>query len=242
MPAPPPLPANARAAPAPVSGPAALLAGILPGAVAVCETYGDLPGARLLPAEHATAAALPAGRRREFTTVRHCARRAGRRLGLAPFPLLPGRAGAPGWPPGVTGSLTHCRGYRGAAVARTGRVRALGVDAEPHRPLPAGMAARIALAEERAHLAALAARDPAVAWDRLLFCVKEAVYKVWSPLAAEWLGFHEAAVRFTEGPPAFTVRLLRPVPPHAAGRLPSVLRGGWRAERGLLLAAIAVPG
>ncbi|MFD8124170.1 4'-phosphopantetheinyl transferase, partial [Streptomyces albidoflavus] len=51
-----------------MSGPAALLAGILPGAVAVCETYGDLPGARLLPAERETAAARPAGRGREFTT------------------------------------------------------------------------------------------------------------------------------------------------------------------------------
>ncbi|MER6617247.1 hypothetical protein [Streptomyces xantholiticus] len=34
-------------------------------------------------------------RRREFTTVRHCARRGDARTGPAWYPVLPGRHGAP---------------------------------------------------------------------------------------------------------------------------------------------------
>ncbi|MFD3676463.1 hypothetical protein [Streptomyces sp. NPDC058613] len=38
----------------------------------------------------------------------------------------------PVWPSGIVGSMTHCTGYRAAAVARTGHLVALGVDAEPN--------------------------------------------------------------------------------------------------------------
>ncbi|WP_306332212.1 4'-phosphopantetheinyl transferase [Streptomyces sp. KL109B] len=57
-------------------------------------------------------------RRNEFTTVRACAHDALAGLGLAPVPLLPDERGAPGWPPGVVGSMTHCPGYGAAAVPR----------------------------------------------------------------------------------------------------------------------------
>ncbi|MER7109344.1 4'-phosphopantetheinyl transferase family protein [Streptomyces sp. NPDC000229] len=217
-----------------------MLTTILPSYVAAAESFTDLPGARLLPEERAPAAAMSEERRGEFATVRQCARRAGRRLGLPPFPLPPGRAGAPRWPHGVVGSLTHCRGYRAAAVARSTRARAVGIDAEPHGPLPDGMLRRIALPEERARHDTLRAQDPGVCWDRLLFCAKEAVYKVWSPLAGEWLGFHEASIRLEASPPSFTARLLRPVPDRAAGALPPVLHGRWTADRDLLLAAVVV--
>jgi 4'-phosphopantetheinyl transferase EntD len=50
--------------------------------------------------------------------------------------LLPGRSGAPRWPDGVVGSMTHCNGYRATVVAHSGRVRSLGIDAELHAPLP----------------------------------------------------------------------------------------------------------
>ncbi|MFF0744445.1 4'-phosphopantetheinyl transferase [Streptomyces sp. NPDC004111] len=233
-----------------------LLARILPAGTAVAESFGDprptpprtAPGTPrgedplLHPAERAHAATLRAPRRAEFTSVRHCARRAGRQLGLPPFPLLPGPAGAPRWPAGTVGSLTHCPGYRGAALARDTHLRALGVDAEPHRPLPPGMLERIALPEELHHQEELRAQDGAVRWDRLLFCAKEAVYKVWSPLTGGgWLGFHEASVRIERSPPALTARLLRAAPRDTGPPPPAVLRGSWLAEGGLLLAALAVP-
>ncbi|MGW7821409.1 4'-phosphopantetheinyl transferase family protein [Streptomyces puniciscabiei] len=60
--------------------------------------------------------ALPK-RRREFATARVCARRALQALGLPPAPIPPGSNGAPQWPAGVVGSITHRRRYCAAAVA-----------------------------------------------------------------------------------------------------------------------------
>ena len=92
-------------------------------------------------------------RRAEFTTVRTCARIALGRLGLPPAPLLTGSKREPLWPAGVVGSITHCDGYRAAAVARASEVAAIGIDAEPHDPLPDGILDRVTLPAERAHLA-----------------------------------------------------------------------------------------
>jgi hypothetical protein len=77
-------------------------------------------------------------RRREFGTARACARRALADLGRVPAPIVRGEKGAPVWLDGVVGSITHCAGYRGAAVAEARDVRALGIDAEPHGKLPDG--------------------------------------------------------------------------------------------------------
>ncbi|WP_308403814.1 4'-phosphopantetheinyl transferase family protein [Streptomyces rhizoryzae] len=220
-----------------------MLAQLVPAHVAVAESHGDDPAAVLFPGEREWAAAMPPARRREFATARHCARRAALRLGAAPAPLLPGEGGAPRWPAGLVGSLTHCHGYRAAALARAAAVRAVGIDAEPHRPLPSGMLARIALPEERQDQRTLRAADPAVCWDRLLFCAKEAVYKVWSPLTGAWLGFHEASIALDPAG-TFRARVLRAAPPGPDGSappVPAVLDGTWRATPRHLLTALVLP-
>ncbi|WP_405845207.1 4'-phosphopantetheinyl transferase [Streptomyces platensis] len=70
----------------------------------------------LFPEESQVIALAVDKRRREFTTARSCAREALRRLGHPTVPIPRGRSGAPLWPAGVVGSITHCQGYRSAAV------------------------------------------------------------------------------------------------------------------------------
>ena len=137
-----------------------MIAGILPPEVSVAEEFGDVPGVLLFPEEEAVIARAVDKRRREFTTARACARAALDKLGLPPVPIVPGLRGAPGWPAGIVGSITHCAGYRAAAVARDREVVTIGLDAEPHEPLPAGVLGAIASAGEQAALAALAAARP----------------------------------------------------------------------------------
>ena len=60
----------------------------------------------------------------------------------------PGAKREPLWPAGVVGSITHCDGYRAAAVARATDLATVGIDAEPHEPLPDGVLAAIALPAE----------------------------------------------------------------------------------------------
>ncbi|MCQ1581995.1 4'-phosphopantetheinyl transferase superfamily protein [Streptomyces parvus] len=50
--------------------------------------------------------------------------------------------------------------------------------------------------------------SPGVCWDRLLFSAKEAVFKVWFPLARCQLDFTEADIRIDPGSGSFSARLL----------------------------------
>jgi 4'-phosphopantetheinyl transferase EntD len=224
---------------------AELIEKILPGAVAVAEAFDDPPDAVLYPGEAEVISRAVDKRRREFRTVRHCARRALHQLGLPPVPVLRGEHGEPQWPPGVVGSMTHCAGYRAAAIAHSCDLRTLGIDAEPHQPLPAGVLDVIARDEEQDSLSELAAADSATCWDRILFCAKETVYKAWFPLTHRWLGFEDAAVTITAGTtdPAegfFSARLLVPGPTITGDTL-TRWDGRWLRSDELVITAIVLP-
>lgn len=217
---------------------ATLLAGVLPPAVASAELYEDPPELTPLPEEEPLIARSVAKRRNEFVTVRYCARQALGELGLPPVPILKGDKGEPCWPDGVVGSLTHCKGFRGAVVGRATDVRSVGIDAEPHDVLPAGVLdAIISSPEERRQLASLAG---GLHWDRILFCAKEATYKAWFPLTHRWLGFEDAHITFAVDGSGesgtFESRIL--VDPSAEHGPPlTALSGRWRVANGLTLTA-----
>ncbi len=213
---------------------------ILPPEVASAEAFDDAAEAVLFPEEREVISRAVAKRRGEFATGRACARAALAKLGLPPAAILPGERGAPRWPAGVAGSITHCAGYRAAAVARVGDVVSLGVDAEPNDTLPAGVLDFISLEQERAWLPGLIAARPGVSWDRLLFCAKESVYKAWFPLTGRWLGFEQAEITVDPEAGTFAAGLLEPGPVLDGRRLTS-FTGRWLAAGGLLLTAIAVP-
>ena len=182
---------------------------VLPSAIASAELYADPPDVVLFEAERWLVTNAVDKRRREFGTVRVCARRALHELGHPPTPLLPGQHGEPQWPIGVVGSMTHCHGYRAAAVAHASYALTIGIDAEPHDTLPTGVLESIALAEETERLAELARDDYSVCWDRLLFSCKEAVYKAIDPTVQRYVRFTEVALRFT-GNGRVAVSLLLP--------------------------------
>jgi 4'-phosphopantetheinyl transferase EntD len=215
----------------------ALLARIVPGGVCVAETFADVPEP-LFPQEQAVIARAVATRRLEFRSARGCARQALAGLGLDRPPQVPTATGAPPWPDGVVGSMTHCAGYRAAAVAWASAWAGLGIDAEPHAPLPVGVIDLVVLPAEREQLAALDRTTPSRHWDRILFSAKESVYKVWSPLTGAWLGFDQARVTLDPQRQTFEVEMLIAAP---AGRGVS-MAGRWLVERGLVLtAALAAP-
>jgi 4'-phosphopantetheinyl transferase EntD len=223
-----------------------LLSWLLPAEVARSERFGEADEPAGLPAERAAIAHAVASRRRDYLGVRDCAREAFGALGAPPAPIGTGPRREPLWPPGLVGSLTHCAGYRAAAVAHTGQVRSVGIDAEPHEPLPPGVLDLVALDEERASLGAVgAATDVMVHADRVLFCAKEAVYKAWYPLTGEWLGFEEACVRIevTALDPVrgrFGARLLRSAIALDGTPLSS-FDGRWVAAGGFAAASVVVP-
>lgn len=165
------------------------------------------------------------------------------KLGLDPAPILRAPSGAPAWPKGVVGSLTHCDGYRAAVLAHSMQIRSVGIDAEPHGPLPNGVLPTISLEVERQWLATAGRSD--VHWDRLLFCAKEATYKAWEPLTGRWLGFEDAHITFeraghgTEVFGSFRSTIL--VPGETRDGPPiHVFDGRWLISDGLVVTAISV--
>jgi 4'-phosphopantetheinyl transferase EntD len=217
----------------------AVISGILPPQAVAEETFTDVAGPVLFPEEEAFLARAVDKRRREFATGRACARAALAQLGIPPVPVLPGERGAPRWPAGIVGSITHCDGYRAAAVAWAHDVTALGLDAEPNEPLPGEVLTIVALPSERDRLAELAPAAAGVCWDRLLFCAKEAVYKAWYPLTGRWLGFEQADVTIEPAAGTFTARLLVPATGPDGSALTS-FTGRWLARDGLILATVAL--
>lgn len=216
-----------------------MLERILPTSASVVATRVDLHGA-LYPEEESVVRQAVEKRRREFTTVRACAREALAQLGQPHQAIPSGARGEPLWPAGFVGSITHCEGYRACAVARAGDLLTVGVDAEPNEPLPDGLLEDIALPDEREWLRYLARRTPETHWDRLLFSIKESVYKAWFPLAEKWLGFEDAVVAIDSQRRRFSAHLLVPGP-DLDGRELSSFHGSWLATDGFVMAAIAVP-
>ena len=219
---------------------ATLLSTVVPGSVAAAEIYDDPPGLKPLPREEPLIARAVAKRRNEFITVRHCARVALAELGIPPAPILKGDKGEPCWPDGVVGSLTHCDGYRGAVVGRAEQVRSVGIDAEPHGPLPNGVLEAVSLPPERRELAAM---PDALHGDRILFCAKEATYKAWYPLTRRWLGFVDARIMFDVEPDGTTGEFVSQIlidSTALSGPPLTALRGRWSVRDGLVLTAIVL--
>ncbi|HEY7173694.1 MAG TPA: 4'-phosphopantetheinyl transferase superfamily protein [Micromonosporaceae bacterium] len=211
---------------------------VLPPVVVAAEATADDPAAVLFPEEDACVRGALDARRREYATVRQCARRALAVLGLPAVPIPSGVGREPLWPPGVVGSMTHCDGYRAAAVARAAKVHTIGIDAEPDEPLPEGVGVALLTSRERVAVRELAGAVPAISWDRLVFSAKEAVFKAWYPLTHTWLDFEDAEIALNLDERSFlaTVTLRAE---NVAGSAPSTFAGRWSAQDGLLVAAVS---
>ncbi|PAK93548.1 4'-phosphopantetheinyl transferase family protein [Brevibacterium casei] len=214
--------------------------GLLPSAVEVVQINGD--GGRPLPAWSEEVACVEGAvprRQIEFVTTRECARRALQRLGLPPGPIPVGTHREPVWPPGIVGSLTHGANLHAAAVALKRQYRAVGIDVEPNTSLPKGTLDLIASTAERLALASLETSWPTVAWDRLLFSAKEAMFKAWFPLTGQWLDYQERVLSIDPVTGTFTGCL--PLDSEARSRFRiSSIDGRWGISEDRVLTAVAL--
>jgi 4'-phosphopantetheinyl transferase EntD len=131
---------------------------------------------------HAHEAALVAKavdkRKHEFALGRACARSALAQMGIQDTAILRSADGAPLWPGGVVGSITHTEGYACAVVGTSSRFAAMGVDAERIGGVGDDLLRRLFDDEEYARLMAMGADERRVA-ATLGFSAKEACFKAW---------------------------------------------------------------
>ena len=210
---------------------------LVPAHVCLAEMDGVGAGCELLPEEAVALGDVSEARRREFTDGRSCARAALAMLGLPDAPVRIGSHREPLWPPGVVGSITHCDGYRAAAVARSCFYRSLGLDAEPNQALPPDLHDFVMRPEERA--AAARSEMTALHQDRLVFCAKESFYKAWFPLVRRWLDFTDVAVTFSPERASFRVEL-RAAATEAEAALFRPVTGRFKATESHIVTLYAV--
>ncbi|HTR14427.1 MAG TPA: 4'-phosphopantetheinyl transferase superfamily protein [Roseiarcus sp.] len=163
--------------------------------------YGVLIGTRRIRPGDEAAASYPVvagaaslARSRASGAARIVARRLLAELGSdGEAPLMRAPSGAPGWPPGIVGSLAHDAEFAVAVAARAGRLLSVGVDVEPAEPLPADLVDLALLPAEREETGGDGVKQ------RLVFACKEAVYKAIHPLDGSALEYPDIEARLTAG-------------------------------------------
>lgn len=149
----------------------------------LCDTGQSL---HLHPEEERLVAGAAQKRRRDFTLGRACAHAALAQLQQSSGPILKAENGAPCWPAGLTGSITHTKGYAAALAARSCDYAGVGLDAERIGGVTADLWPRLFGPDERDYL--LQQPDP----DRaatILFCAKEACHKAGGARVLRFLDF-----------------------------------------------------
>ncbi|MBK26968.1 MAG: hypothetical protein CME70_23395 [Halobacteriovorax sp.] len=130
----------------------------------------------------------------EFLGGRICAHRAAASLGVELKELLAGEKREPLWPRNLVGSITHTKKMAMALVDLKTSSKSVGIDAEE------------IIGEEKIEtIEKMVATKKDLAFLRLfsekltaytvLFCAKEALYKLVYPLCEEFFGFEEAELK-----------------------------------------------
>jgi len=162
-------------------------------------TIADLRGLVSFPVALGVASSSPQAsdrvlspRETEFARGREAAFAALASLGIETEDIPTGPNGAPVWPSGIVGSITHTASIALAVAARTSDRAAIGIDVEGEdRRLDPRTLRRIFTESELERLST--ASDPR---SRLaMFCAKEASYKALSAFVPT-LGWHDVDFRF----------------------------------------------
>jgi 4'-phosphopantetheinyl transferase EntD len=165
----------------------------VPGVVVAHRRIADGDELALLPEEAIGFEGSVLKVRRASGAARSVARDLLQRLGQQRQAILRSVSRMPIWPDGIVGSLAHDSEFAVAALAMRRDFAGVGIDVEPAEMLEPELLGLIATAGERERLH----DDPC--GGRLLFSVKEAVYKAVNPLDGVFLDHHDVDVDLAAG-------------------------------------------
>ena len=148
-------------------------------------------------------------RQAQWFAGRQCALQALRAQGFDQAPQR-GEDGAPSWPCGAVGSISHSHGHAVAVVGRSAHYQSLGLDIEaPLEPLRAQKLTKALLtcAElERLKALSPAEQTLAIGWS---FALKESLFKALFPLTGVRFYFQHAETLSPPKQGAVSIRLLK---------------------------------
>lgn len=209
------------------------LAGLLPSDIRIAGARIDDFVHQLTPGEHLLIQKAVPGRQQEFATGRVLARRLLSEAGHDDFELLRDEDRVPIWPAGVAGSISHSKELCLAAIGSTDRYRGVGIDLEPDEPVQSGIERIVCRDAEQAWLEAADPEEQGLRC-RIVFSVKEAVYKAFYPSLREFWSFQDVGVEIDLAAARFVAEVPRSTGvARVEGRV--IRRAGW------IVSGIALP-
>lgn len=214
-----------------------ILAPLLPPGVLVAEADPRrTEPAVLFAEEHAQVAKAVAKRAREYGVARTLARPLLKALGAPPGPLLNGPDRAPLWPHGVCGSISHSSCRVAVIAGSRSAYRSLGCDVESAHPLEQTLWTYILREDECSLLELVKPTGLAV---RVVFSMKEAVYKAQYPLSGQVLDFGDVRVLAGSNEGGYFIgELMRDAGPLPQGER---ISGSFRVADGEIAAVSWIP-
>ncbi len=151
--------------------------------------------ANLLGVETDLARKMAEKRYDEFIHGRHCARLVLKELGVAEVAIGKGDNRQPLWPDGIMGSISHTQHFAAAAVGLHASYAGIGIDMESATPLEEKLFKAICRQEELDEFAQLGlSQEQAGMRAKLLFSIKESIYKCLWPEVRRFIDFIEMQV------------------------------------------------
>jgi 4'-phosphopantetheinyl transferase EntD len=165
----------------------------------------------LMESEEILATAVTLARVRELRAGRSSARCAIRHLKFEPAPILSADTGAPIWPAGLCGSLSHTHHHVAALVACSSYYDSVGVDINDGRVLGEKALGDVATPEELALVSWVTANSEANAVGNMTFSAKEALFKCQYTITQDAsLDFLEVRLIVSDVPGVLGVRVVDP--------------------------------
>lgn len=203
-----------------------------------CEPISEITDG-LHPQEMAIADSFKtAFRRAEFISGRRCAQNVLKQAGLPLLPVYRNPNRSPAWPFAVIGSITHGAGIAAAVVGkRPTTLVGIGLDIENlAREIKSNITPHILTPREIERW--LSGRSELTREVRIIFSIKEAIYKCLFPINGISLGFHDAEIEEMDQT-SFSARILKsPLPSPLTSAL--VLNGTIQIRDDVILAAVSV--
>jgi 4'-phosphopantetheinyl transferase EntD len=146
---------------------------------------------RLDPEEWAHTPGMTQQRLLQFSHGRLCARAALTLLGIPSQAIPVGRHREPQWPQDVVGSITHAEHRAAAVVGAIADFAGLGIDLETATPLDDDITPSVCTDIE---LDYVRSGDAPPAAGKLIFSIKESIFKCLWPLVGRFIDFREIEV------------------------------------------------
>ncbi len=111
-------------------------------------------------------------------------------------PLGKTQVGAPRWPVGTIGSITHKEGFVGVALEQTSDYLGIGIDAENPKRMKEAFADRVLVASEKSSLEKWS-RELGISAEEvmtIIFSFKESIFKCIFPLGGKMFYFPDAEI------------------------------------------------